>query len=109
MQSTGHTSTQAVSLVPIHGSQMMYAITLIILGLPAWMCDAGLTALFTPVRPHVGHYEVCTTTDALDEAVVHSAGGVRYGKAAELEALEAFGAAGIYNRAALARLYGGRR
>src|SRR5919112_720742 len=25
MQSTGHTSTQAVSLVPMHGSQMMYA------------------------------------------------------------------------------------
>jgi hypothetical protein len=26
MQSTGHASTQAVSLVPMHGSQMMYAI-----------------------------------------------------------------------------------
>src|SRR5918996_3415521 len=25
MQSTGHTSTQALSLVPMHGSQMMYA------------------------------------------------------------------------------------
>jgi hypothetical protein len=25
MQSTGHTSTQAVSFVPMHGSQMMYA------------------------------------------------------------------------------------
>src|SRR5689334_9353827 len=25
MQSTGHTSTHAVSLVPTHGSQMMYA------------------------------------------------------------------------------------
>jgi hypothetical protein len=25
MQSTGHTSTQAVSFVPTHGSQMMYA------------------------------------------------------------------------------------
>jgi hypothetical protein len=25
MQSTGHTSTQAVSFVPMHGSQMIYA------------------------------------------------------------------------------------
>src|SRR6185436_18878960 len=35
MQSTGHTSTQAVSFVPTHGSQMMYAIYLIILGVAA--------------------------------------------------------------------------
>jgi hypothetical protein len=28
MQSTGHTSTQAVSLVPMHGSQMIYATTI---------------------------------------------------------------------------------
>src|SRR5438876_11050354 len=31
MQSTGQTSTQAVSLVPMHGSQMIYATTIMIL------------------------------------------------------------------------------
>src|SRR6188472_2605082 len=35
MQSTGQTSTHAVSFVPTHGSQMMYAICLIILGVAA--------------------------------------------------------------------------
>ena len=54
------------------------------------ICDPLLAALFTPPRPELGRYEVCTTSAALESA-------------AET------GAAGPYNRAALARLYGGTR
>src|SRR5258706_532273 len=88
MQSTGQTSTHAVSLVPTHGSQMMNANPFIILAIAAtlkaspyawiigspaaWIdaatvktspatCVPALTALFTPARPVLGHYEVCTT------------------------------------------------
>ena len=50
MQSTGHTSTQAVSLVPTHGSQMIYAIAFMILA-AQWTRDPALTALFTPEVP----------------------------------------------------------
>jgi hypothetical protein len=60
-------------------------------------CDPALTALFTPARPVLGHYEVCTTEHPLE------------GDAESLEALDAFGAAGSYDRAALQRLYGGAR
>jgi hypothetical protein len=64
---------------------------------PSYVCDPALTALFTPLRPELGRYEVCTTSDPLDE------------DAEALEALDAFGAAGSYDRAALQRLYGGLR
>ena len=60
-------------------------------------CDPVLAALFTPVRPHVGRYEVCTASETLGE------------DSDALEALDAFGAAGTYDRAKLARLYGGIR
>lgn len=66
-------------------------------------CDAVLTALFTPARPQLGRYEVCTTREPLAALV---------GPDWRIEAvppLDAFGAAGAYDRAALARLYGGRR
>src|SRR5947208_268758 len=96
MQSTGHTSTHAVSFVPIHGSQMIYAISLFMI------CHPTLAALFTPPHPEVGRDEVCTTADPIETA----AGGAAV---EALEALDAFGTAGTYNRAALARLYGGRR
>src|SRR6185295_176897 len=74
MQSTGQTSTQAVSLVPTHGSQMIYAILFIILaGLagpksPAYSCDPDpvLADLLTPKRPGAGRYDVCTTPASLD-------------------------------------------
>jgi|SRR5438046_707565 len=69
-------------------------------------CDPALTALFTPPRPSLGRYEVCTTTDPLAKV---AAGGPRYGPIEPLEPLDAFGAAGSYSRAALARLYAGRR
>jgi hypothetical protein len=64
---------------------------------PAYTCDPALTQLFTPPAPLMGSYEVCTTDRPLE------------GDAEALEALDAFGAAGTYNRAALARLYGGTR
>jgi hypothetical protein len=66
-------------------------------GKSAYVCDPALTVLFTPPRPELGHYEVCTSSDPLE------------GDADALEALDAFGAAGSYDRAALQRLYGGMR
>jgi outer membrane biosynthesis protein TonB len=82
---------------------MIYALTLILLAAaapdaPRTCDDPAFAALFTPLRPHLGRYEVCTTPTPLDE---------REGEA--LEALDAFGAAGTYDRAKLARLYGGTR
>jgi len=97
MQSTGQTSTHAVSLVPMHGSQMIYAIGLMILV----SCDPALVPLFTPPHPRLGRYEVC----ALDEPLRPVNGGA----IESLEALDAFGAAGTYDRSKLARLYLGRR
>jgi hypothetical protein len=75
-----------------------------------WMRDPALTALFTPEHPSMGSYEVRTTTTAL-EVVVDEGGaaGVHFADLEVLNPLDAFGAAGTYNRAALARLYGGRR
>jgi hypothetical protein len=65
---------------------------------PAYACDPALTALFTPRQPVMGRYEVCTAREPL---------GDNLGEA--VEALDAFGTAGVYKRSALARLYGGRR
>src|SRR3954463_102287 len=97
MQSTGQTSTHAVSLVPMHGSQMIYAIGLILLG----SCDPALVPLFTPPHPHLGRYEVCASDEPLRP--------VNGGAVEAVEALDAFGTAGTYDRPALARLYGGTR
>jgi hypothetical protein len=75
-----------------------------------WTCDRALAALFTPARPEVGRYEVCITADPLAASVEQGAAdGVHFGDVQTLEAFEAFGAAGPYNRTALARLYGGTR
>ena len=88
---------------------MIYATPLMILAAiagqkaPSYTCDPTLTALFTPPHPQLGQYEVCTTPEPLDALT-------RAGDQIEaLEALDAFGAAGPYDRAALARLYGGTR
>src|SRR4051794_34382435 len=101
----------------MHGSQMIYATLLMILApLPAWKgtaaaaedpCDPALVALFTPPRPLLGRYEVCTTpasVEALVEARSEttpdsSRPAARYGAIEALEALDAFGAAGTYKRA----------
>jgi|SRR5262245_293351 len=81
---------------------MIYALTLILLAAAAGdtpeTCDPAFTALFTPMRPHVGRYQVCTSEAPLDEPDAES-----------IEALDAFGTAGTYDRARLARLYGGTR
>ncbi len=73
------------------------------------ICDPLLGALFTPPRPELGRYEVCTTSAGLESAAADTGTGGQDVRIEALEALEAFGAAGPYNRAALARLYGGTR
>ena len=64
-------------------------------------CDPALLPLFTPPHPRLGRYEVC----ALDEPLRPVNGGA----VESLEALDAFGAAGTYDRSKLARLYRGTR
>jgi hypothetical protein len=69
----------------------------------AQTCDPVLTALFTPARPRLGHYEVCTTDEPIETVAEH-------GWTIEpLDPLDAFGSAGAYDRFAMSRLYGGRR
>jgi hypothetical protein len=69
----------------------------------AQTCDPALTALFTPEKPRLGHYEVCST----DEPIAAVAD--REWKIEALDPLDAFGTAGSYDRFAISRLYGGRR
>jgi hypothetical protein len=82
---------------------MIYAIALIILSQAG---SADLARLFTPERPRVGHYDVAVADEPLERAIPD---GLRHGPAEWLEPLDAFGAAGRYNRSKLVRLYGGRR
>jgi hypothetical protein len=70
---------------------------------PVLDCDSVLKALFTPARSQLGRYEVCTTREPL-AALVRPEWRIE-----TLPPLDAFGAAGAYDRAALSRLYGGRR
>jgi hypothetical protein len=65
-------------------------------------CDDKLTALFTPPRPELGRYEVCVTPQPL--ASIAPEGW----RVERLPPLDAFGAAGPYNRSVLVRLYGGQ-
>jgi hypothetical protein len=64
-------------------------------------CDPALIPLFTPPHPRLGRYEVCTSIDPIR--------AVNGGAIETLEALDAFGDAGTYDRPKLARLYGGTR
>jgi hypothetical protein len=83
---------------------MIYAILLTIVVYPR-------PFLFTPPHPQLGQYEVFTTAEPLP-------GAMEAEKKQEPEAtgwhvessapLDAFGSAGDYDRAALARLFGGR-
>lgn len=90
---------------------MIYAIVLIFLALWAppqtanqpTTCSAELTALFTPRRPQLGHYEVCVAEDNFREP------GFHYSEAERLEPLDAFGTGGTYDRGRLTQLYRGRR
>jgi hypothetical protein len=82
---------------------MIYAIAFLMI------CDPSLKALFTPLRAELGRYEVCTTPESIEEALAEGKPGELRDLIEPLEAVEAFGTAGTYNRAALARLYGGTR
>ena len=75
-----------------------------------WTCDAALTTLFTPARAELGRYEVCVTPAPLDVAAAETAaGGMQLAAIETVNPFDAFGAAGTYDRAALARLYVGRQ
>src|SRR5690349_18434390 len=70
---------------------------------PPVACDARLATLFAPARAGIGRYEVCRSPAPLPdladpEWTVES-----------LAPLDALGNAGAYDRAAVARLYGGNR
>jgi hypothetical protein len=82
---------------------MIYAIAFLMI------CDPSLKTLFTPLRAELGRYEVCTTAVSIEEALAEGKPGALRDLIEPLEAVEAFGTAGTYNRAALARLYGGTR
>lgn len=92
----------------MHGSQMMYAIFLMIS--QAWQCSPALAALFAPARPLTGRYEVCSAAYAITDAVADATrDGYRFGTIDAVEPLDALGAGGAYDRFAVARLYRGRR
>jgi hypothetical protein len=77
---------------------------------PRSVCEPALAALFTPPRPAMGRYEVCTTADPLESVVADGgSSGSHFGAIEALNALDAFGTAGPYDRSQLARLYGGAR
>ena len=80
---------------------MIYAIALLMI------VDPALTALFTPLHPQLGRYEVLTSPEPLS-AVIHEVGNGDW-RVEALAPLDAFGNAGSYDKTALARLYGGRR
>ena len=67
------------------------------------VCDPALAALWTPRHPQLGRYEVCTTPQPLADVADPS------WTIESVAPLDAFGAAGTFNRAAVAQLYGGRR
>jgi hypothetical protein len=66
-------------------------------------CDTAAARAFAPPHPQLGRFEVCTTPDALEK--VNTLGW----PVDQVVPLDAFGTGGLYNRAGLSRLYGGRR
>jgi hypothetical protein len=73
-------------------------------------CDPSLLTLFTPPRPKMGQYEVCTAAGSLEESLAAGgSAGIHFGEIEALEPLDAFGSAGAYDRFAVVRLYGGTR
>ena len=65
-----------------------------------------MTVLFAPRRSQWGQFEVCT---AAEPVIPPRSDGFTYTAVERLEALDAFGTAGAYDRSHLAQLYGGRR
>ena len=73
-------------------------------------CNPALAALFTPAQPELGRYEVCTSSDTIEQLVAAGPDqALHFGDIEALESLDAFGKAGPYDRSRLARLYGGTR
>ncbi len=66
-------------------------------------CDPALARLFSPLRPRLGRYEVCASAEPLT-ALAQAGWSIE-----ALPPLDAFGTAGAYDRARVARLYGGKR
>jgi hypothetical protein len=66
------------------------------------ICDEALAVLWTPRHPQLGRYEVCTIARPLQDV---ARPGWTIERAPPLDAL---GTAGSYDRAKVARLYGGR-
>jgi hypothetical protein len=64
-------------------------------------CDAIWRALFTPAHPVLGRYEACVDTRPLSDLA-----GTGW-TVETANPLDVFGRAGLYDRSALARLYGG--
>ena len=99
----------------MHGSQTIYAIAFILLQ----GCDPTLAALFTPARPELGRYEVCSSAESIERVIAAdgsdqggsngSPEGVHYDRLERVEPLDAFGTAGPYDAGKLLRLYGGLR
>jgi hypothetical protein len=68
---------------------------------PTLSCDPAFARLFAPPHPRLGRYEVCPSAEPL--SALADAGWT-------IEAtppLDAFGSAGTFDRAKLARVYGG--
>jgi len=93
----------------MHGSQMIYAIALILL----YGCDPRLAALFVPAHPVLGRYEVCVESDPIGTLVAAWSGPAgphyRISPVESSDPIEALGGAGDYDRARVARLYGSSR
>jgi hypothetical protein len=99
---------------------MIYAIGFILLQSWPSTCagQTGLAALFAPVHPVLGRYEVCVDSDPIERIVAalrapgaSGAAGPEYhiGDPDFSDPLEALGGAGDYDRGRVARLYGGSR
>jgi len=85
---------------------------LVLLAAALASCDPALTALFTPARPLLGHYEVCTSDEPLERVAAGSgdtAGTPRFGASELVDPLDALGSAGSASRSRIAQLYGGQR
>jgi hypothetical protein len=95
-----------VLLAGLKGSPPGAAVATAILGASACAYDATLTALFTPLHPRLGRYEVCTTPDALEKVAAEAE---HPGPVEALDPVDAFGRAGPYEAIRLARLYRGIR
>jgi hypothetical protein len=72
-------------------------------GFPHLECDPATVTRFAPPQPVLGRYELCSDSRPLSDIARPD------WRVEALEPLDAFGAAGLYNRSVVARLYGGMR